>query len=502
VIGDRGQVLPLVALRWRMVRARRARAGLLVAALAVPSLALLAVLAGVLAPAGKEGEAGAVGPSVLLAFLILAVIAPLAAGGGTELYPPDQLVAFPIRPRTLFRGSLLLAPLNLAWLCQVLGTLGLTAYVIDGSGSALGAGVVTMVGYLAVVTVLGQGVAWGVVGVRQNRVGRAACWVALGALVGAAALLVRLGRLEQVIDHAPTRFVFDAALLPAAGGWGGWSWRIAALVGCGVAVVLLAERTCRWALGRPADIGASPDARVHRRRELSVSPHLALVSLTRRGVWRSRMLRRGALLLALLPGAVIAAADVRWDSLLLLPGLVAAGAGLLFGVNAFCLDGSGATWLSTLPHRPSVTFWARTQVVAEICAVTVLVAVTVGAVRAPAPTSAQLVCFVGAILVSVVRVTATCMRWSVERPHHAELRGPRDAPAPPGAMAVHSVRLAGSAAGVGIVLVLVSMSANPLLCAAVVGVLLLLPARSLARTARSWSDPVVRARVVATVGAG
>src|SRR6478609_8988890 len=159
-----GQVLPLVRLRWRMVRSRRVRVGLLAALALFPLLCACAVLVGVLAPSGHEADVAEVTPAILLAFLGLAIIAPLAAGGGTELYPPDQLVAYPIRSRTVFRAALLLAPLNLAWLLQVLAALGLITYVVDGDAPVVAGGLLTMAVYLAAVTVAGQGVAWVVIG--------------------------------------------------------------------------------------------------------------------------------------------------------------------------------------------------------------------------------------------------------------------------------------------------------------------------------------------------
>lgn len=500
--GGPGQVLPLVALRWRMVRSRRARRGLLVALALLPTLAAGALVVGRLAPSGAQEQVAVLTPSILLAFLGLAVLAPLAAGGGTELYPSEQLVAYPIRSRTVFRAALLLAPLNLAWLLQVVAALGLTTYVVTGDAAAVAAAAVTMLVYVAVVTVLGQGVAWTVVGLRQTRAGRVGCWLALGLVGGTVLLLLRAHALAPALDRAPTRWVFFGALAPGYGSWSTWTTRTLLLAAGGVVGVVVCERVCRWALGRPGDAATAPESRLRARRALPATHRAALVVLTRRGVWRSRSLRRGALLLALLPASVIAAADVGWDSLLLLPGLVAAGAGMLFGINAFCLDGSGATWLATLPHDPSTTFWARTQVVAEVCGVTVLIAVLAGALRAPTPTVTDLVCFAAVIVVGVVRVTAVCMRLSVNRPHRATLVGPRDAPAPPGAMAVYSLRLAGSAALIGIVFTLLAHLGSPLVAVLVAAAFVLTATRSLLRTAREWSDPVVRARVVATVGAG
>ena len=148
-------------------------------------------------------------------------------------------------------------------------------------------------------------------------------------------------------------------------------------------------------------------------------------------------------MLGLLPGAVAAVAGLNWPSLVLLPGLVAAGAGLLFGVNAFCLDGSGAVWLTSLPGRPATAFWSKTRVVLEICTVATVLTVCAGGIRSGRlPTAAEVAAVASCAVVSLLRVLATCMDLSVTRPHRADLRGPRNTPAPPGVMAAYSARLA------------------------------------------------------------
>ena len=50
-----------------------------------------------------------------------------------------------------------------------------------------------------------------------------------------------------------------------------------------------------------------------------------------------------------MPGAVALAGDLEWWMLTVLPGLVASGGALLFGVNTWCLDGRGALWRDSLP---------------------------------------------------------------------------------------------------------------------------------------------------------
>ena len=56
---------------------------------------------------------------------LLAVLAPLAAGGGNELFPADQLAAYPVsRAHASTAASLVLTPLNLAWTTQLVALLG------------------------------------------------------------------------------------------------------------------------------------------------------------------------------------------------------------------------------------------------------------------------------------------------------------------------------------------------------------------------------------------
>ena len=67
---------------------------------------------------------------------LLAVLAPLVAGGGNELFPTEQLAAYPITARTQYLASLVLTPLNLAWTTQLVALVGLTAYVSGPSAQA------------------------------------------------------------------------------------------------------------------------------------------------------------------------------------------------------------------------------------------------------------------------------------------------------------------------------------------------------------------------------
>ena len=83
-------------------------------------------------------------------------------------------------------------------------------------------------------------------------------------------------------------------------------------------------------------------------------------------MWRSVPLRRGMMVLALMPGAVALAGALEWRMLTMLPGLVASGGALLFGVNAWCLDGRGALLRDSLPVSPRISFLSRTVVLTEV----------------------------------------------------------------------------------------------------------------------------------------
>jgi hypothetical protein len=94
------------------------------------------------------------------------------------------------------------------------------------------------------------------------------------------------------------------------------------------------------------------------------------------------------------------------------------------------------------------------------------------------------------------------MRLSVVHPHRADLRGSREAPAPPGAMAVHSARLAISTTFLALFIAM-STVVDEWWAPALAGTAICLRAlRSLIRSQRLWADPFVRSRVIATVAAG
>jgi hypothetical protein len=207
--------------------------------------------------------------------------------------------------------------------------------------------------------------------------------------------------------------------------------------------------------------------------------------------------------MAILPGAIAAITEPSWDSLVLLTGLVAAGSGLLFGVNAFGMDGPGALTLEGLPMRPELRYWAKAATILEFSGLTVAGALVVGAVRAEtSPTATQLVALVAAALVTSLAVASFCMNVSVKSPHRSDLRGRRDTPAPPGAMIGYSARLAWRTTWIAMVLSLTSLATVAWLPLLVAIPMASLAGLSLMGSSRRWLDTETRSRVIATVSSG
>ena len=495
------QLGALLALRWQMARGPGVRLALVLSALAVLWLLALVLGSGHSVDAATLATAVDVAPAAYLGFGVLALVAPLTAGGGHDVVPPDQLVAYPVRPTTQFLGGLVLAPANLVWVVQLLGLAALTAWLTVG-GSLL-RGSVTTAAYVAAVTALGQALAWLVVGLRQTRRGRQLVTAAALALLATGVGVVRTGQGREALRASPT---YDVVAGVIAGGDGHalrWGATTAVLLAAAAVCLAVGVSTCRWALHRPGDEGAHRANGPVRRRSARSSPLWALVAVDRASVWRAPALRRGAVVLAVLPGLLAAGAGLPWASLVVLPGLVAAGAALLFGVNALCLDGSGARWLASLPHDPALVLRAKALVLTETVLGAVLLAAAAGALRSPGtPTPAEASAIVASALLCTGVVVSGALKASVRRPHSADLRGPRDAVAPPGALALASLRLAVPTALVGILLSAAGETGLWWFPPALALPLLALCGLSLARTARRWADPTERARVVDVVSTG
>lgn len=496
------QIRALFGLRRRMVRSGKARVGLTLAAAAIPFVLAIAVYAGV----GHEGapDPDWMVPALFASVALVAVMAPLAVGGGYQLFPDDQLIAYPVRPSAVAFSSLLLSPLNLTWLAQVIGLATATGYV-TGPGPRLGLAVLTSLAYVAGVCVLGAAIAWAVVGARARRGGRLGVQALAATLGGSAWVVVATGHGRAWLDALPSGWAVDLVEEAYAGSPARWATGFAVLVLGAVVAGGLTVRACGWALTRTSDRMGRPGAgEPVRRRAPQRTAFREMVAIDRASVWRAPALRRGVLLLGTVPGVAAVVADLPWPSIVMLPGIVAAGTGLLFGINVFCLDAGGAVWLASLPHDPRAAYLSKARVLAEVCLLTSVATVLVASARADAlPNSAELGALAGSVLVGPALVVAACMAISVRRPHRAELRGPRDTPAPPGLMFVNTLLLSVAATTAGSVLAASAYETDrPWLGLAIAVVLTLLSTGWVLRGAQRWREPERRARVVSTVAAG
>ena len=210
-------------------------------------------------------------------------------------------------------------------------------------------------------------------------------------------------------------------------------------------------------------------------------------------------MRRGVAVLAVGPGLVALLGNLPWSSMTVLPGLVASGGALLFGVNAWCLDGRGALWRESLPVGPGTVFAARAYVLAEFLLAASLATIALAAVRAGVPNPAELVALVCTLVVVTVQVVAASLRWSAQHPFAVDLRSARATPAPPLSMVGYSTRLAISTTLTGLVFSGLShvpdwrysvLIAVPFVCWSLF---------RLNRTYGLWLNPVDRARIITTV---
>lgn len=468
-------------------------------------LVLLLTLAAMVVPAYLQepldgahvGDLVAVLPTLYLGFAVLAALAAISSGGGREVVPRDQLVAYPVSSVTEHFCALLLAPLNIAWLLQAWTLLGTTSYVFGPNHLPLA--LLPVLLWIALATALGQLVGWSFEGLRRGTHGTVLARLVVGATAALLGVLILADQVTPLLDRSPTVRVFVTASNGSAAAWATWGTGVVTLAGLLVVVVLGGLVPARWALLRPLREEVRLESG-HRDPQPNPRSDLAAVlRVDRSSIWRAVPLRRGLLVLGVMPGAVAFAGALEWDLVTILPGLVASGGALLFGVNAWCLDGRGALWRDSLPVDPGLAFWAKVIVMLEVLLVSATVTIVLAAVRAGAPTAAQLAAVLCATFVVSVQVVAASLRWSVTNPYAVDLRSARATPAPPVVMAGYSARLAVRTTLVGLVFSIAALGPDwrvPLLLAVP---FLCWSGYRLLGTARTWAVPEVRSRVIAVV---
>lgn len=497
-------VVPLIRFRAAGMRGRGRRAatsGITVfAALTLAAAVVPAYLPGA-ATAAKANDLLILLPTAYVAFMMTTTLSVIGSGGGRELLPRDQAVAFPVSPVTDHLGALLLAPLNVAWIVQVWCLLGITAYVAGPPRLVLVQ--LTAVLWILVATTIAQLVAWCVEHVRRGRHGIGlvrAMWVALAFSVGA---LFATGNVATFFDRLPSPWIAIVVLAPAGGdAWVTWALGVLGFAAAALAAVAFGGAVASRVARRPPREEAKAEGRAYPAGPSPRSELIALIRIDRASVWRSVPLRRGFVVLALLPGLVAAGGQLGWDMMPVLPGLVAAGGALLFGINAWCLDGVGALWRDSLPVDPQLTLVARMHVLLEILLSATLLTLVVAGLRAGGlPTRSELAAILATVVVVTLQVVARSLQWSVRRPYAMDLRSARGTPAPPFAMVTYSAWLAFSSTMTGMVFAVAAKAPDPGWSVVLALPFILAAVRRLVITSREWADPMIRARVVATVSA-
>lgn len=446
---------------------------------------------------GRRTDVLSLLPSAMIGILVIASISAAASAGGRELLPRDQAVSYPVSPLTDHLGALLMAPLNIAWLMQTWVLLGATAYVI-GPSWRLPLVQLPIVLWLVCATAIAQVIGWSMEWVRR---GRGGVWVIRGLSVGfglLAAYLIAADLLVSALQASPTLQVTIASL--AAGNVIGVRYVVVAVVLVLLTLVAVAAGAVVAAAvsHRPARDEVRLESASYTARSHPASDFVALVRTDRVGIWRSVPLRRGLLVLMVMPGLVAVAGGLDWYMLPILPGLVASGGALLFGVNSWSLDGRGALWRDSLPVTAGTVFTSRAYVLGEVLLLASAGTMVLASLRAGIPSASQLAAVVCAAVVVVAQVVSASLRWSVKRPFSVDLRSARATPAPPLVMVGYSSRLALSTTLVGMFFSVLARA--PWEWSVLFAVpFLLLSARRLVATGRAWSDPTTRSQVVATV---
>ncbi|MFN8192861.1 MAG: hypothetical protein U0R80_01095 [Nocardioidaceae bacterium] len=438
-------------------------------------------------------------PAAMAGLLLLAVVSSVASGGGRELLSREHGVAFPVSPTTDHLGALLFAPLNVAWLLQTWSLLGVTAYALGSSG-LLGSQLVCLL-WVACATALAQALAWVVETVRRGPRGVLVVRL-LGVTVGAAAVWVQLsGHVTDVLDSVPTIPVMRGMVAAREGDWLRFGVTALALLTILVAAVALGAVPAHLAAHRAPRDEIRVETGARQARRAPRSDLAAMVRVDRGSVWRSVPMRRGLTVLAVGPGLVALAGNLAWNTMTILPGLVASGGALLFGVNAWVLDGRGTLWRESLPADPRTVFAARVVVLTEWLAVASGVTLVLASLRAGLPEPHELTALLATWVVVVVQVVGASMRWSQQRPFSVDMRSARATPAPPIVMVGYSARLALSTTLTG--LVFSGLAKLPIwnLSLAVMLPFLVWSLVRLVWVRRTYLDPVERARVTMTVAA-
>ena len=345
-------------------------------------------------------------------------------------------------------------------------------------------------------TAVGQVVAWTVEAIRRTTHGIATVR-SLGLVLAAAAVMLQLTHhTGGLLDSLKTRWIVVGYV---DGFRMRWVESISVELALLVAAVVLGAIPAHLAARRAPRDELRVETGNHVARRLPRSPMAMLVRTDRGSVWRAVPMRRGLAVLAIGPGVVALAGNLDWPQMTILPGLVASGGALLFGVNAWCLDGRGGLWRESLPVGPGVVFAARAWVLTEFLLAASFVTMVLAGLRAGLPSGSELTALLCTWLVVVLQVVTSAMRWSSRRPFNVDLRSARATPAPPIVMVGYSTKLAVTTTLTSLIFSGLARVPHPEISVLVAAPFVVWSLIRLLRARDSWTDPVQRARVVTTV---
>jgi len=488
---------PLFRFRLAGLRGRARFAPPVALAVLLTITAVVSVVPALMQFSLSRGDATILLASGYVGVLVISLLSSATSGGGRELLPRDQAVAFPVSPVTDHFGALLMAPLNIAWLLQSWAVLGLTAYAV-GPHWTLPIALIPVYLWLVTCTSMAQALAWAVEWVRRGAHGLLLVRAAGAVVLVAAVVIIATGSLTGILDRSPTLKIALAVVAGRHGGGAYWGQ----IVGTEILLVVLAVVVGAWLAGRVSRRPARDELRAESarraRRPNPTSDLVALLRTDRVGIVRSVPMRRGLAVLALFPGLVAIGGAFTWEMLGIFPGLVASGGALLFGVNSWCLDGRGALWRDSLPISPRLVFLSRAIVLAEILLFASTITILLASARAGLPTWSELVAIVCAAVTVTLQVVATSLRWSVLRPYAVDMRSARATPAPPLVMVGYSSRLALGTTFTGL---LFNYTGQAEWWTSLVVALpfLVWSSGKLWITSNAWSRPETRSAVIATV---
>jgi hypothetical protein len=353
-----------------------------------------------------------------------------------------------------------------------------------------------MVLWIGASTAVGQVVAWSVEAVRRTTHGIAIIRTLGLALGGVAVLLQLTHHAAGLLDSLKTRWLVVGYV---DGFSGRWVETIAFELALLVAAVMLGAVPAHLAARRSPRDELRVESGTYPARRTPSSGLAALIRTDRGSVWRAVPMRRGLAVLAIGPGLVALAGDLDWPQMTILPGLVASGGALLFGVNAWCLDARGGLWRESLPVGAGTVFAARAFVLTEFLMVASFVTVVLAGLRAGVPDPAELTALLCTWVVVVLQVVSSAMRWSSRRPFSVDLRSARATPAPPLVMVGYSTKLAVITTLTSLVFSGLARVPHPELSVLVAAPFVVWSLVRLLHARDTWTDPVQRARVVTTV---